>query len=333
MRKFVFLFCLIVTCFHSYAQSRYYLGKNNEITTDSVNATSYILVEKEDKGEPIWKMRQYSLDDSLVLVGSFKDNRLKIPHGKFIIYNVKEARRIIKYDPALHKLDTSITSPKIYIGKTGTFVDGEKEGEWIDYFEDGSIEFTFTYKSGKLDGISRSYNYDTKKLLFEGNYINNLKEGVWTNFAYTGAILQEDIYKNNQIRKSISHAEDKQFKRKITGGSPDYDFKAYLNEVLQEINFGQVKGKLMLSFTLNKEGKLLNESFYGPNGFTDKMLLKILDAVTDAPAWKPNYVNGILSEVYIPISISIPDKEIQIGFRGPAKQIYQSTFKAMSPGL
>ncbi|WP_282080952.1 right-handed parallel beta-helix repeat-containing protein [Aquimarina algiphila] len=80
---------------------------------------------------------------------------------------------------------------------TGNFVKGKLEGEWIleNRIQDPYYEYFLTYKEGTLDGPSRISGL---KILDEGKYVNNKKEGVWSSYYLNGSIQNKIDYVNGK---------------------------------------------------------------------------------------------------------------------------------------
>jgi len=54
----------------------------------------------------------------------------------------------------------------------GEYLNGEKNGKWKEYNDDGKLIFEGEYLNGERNGNGKEYN-DDGKLIFEGEYLNN----------------------------------------------------------------------------------------------------------------------------------------------------------------
>ena len=72
--------------------------------------------------------------------------------------------------------------------KKGSVINGNKDGNWFIYFEDGHIKEKKNYIEGKLEGVFISY-YENGQLNTKGNYNNNNQEGEWVIYDYNGNLL------------------------------------------------------------------------------------------------------------------------------------------------
>lgn len=68
---------------------------------------------------------------------------------------------------------------------SGSFVDGQKDGEWFFAFYSGKTDKISHYKNGKLDGPYKNY-YEDGQLYAEGNYTDGKKSGTWTWYTSAG---------------------------------------------------------------------------------------------------------------------------------------------------
>ncbi|MCO5260301.1 MAG: hypothetical protein M9916_09175 [Crocinitomicaceae bacterium] len=75
----------------------------------------------------------------------------------------------------------------IYGYKTlsGSFVNGEKDGEWFFAYYSGKTDKISNYKNGKLDGPYKNF-YEDGTLYAEGHYADGKKSGKWTWFTSAG---------------------------------------------------------------------------------------------------------------------------------------------------
>lgn len=81
-----------------------------------------------------------------------------------------------------------------YVGKRhqlaleGLVENYKKEGTWTTYYKNGGVAAIRNYKNGKLNGAVLEYDL-TGALIFEGNYVDNKKEGLaktYFTFQYNG---------------------------------------------------------------------------------------------------------------------------------------------------
>lgn len=76
---------------------------------------------------------------------------------------------------------------------TGSFNEGEKDGEWHFYFYSGKLDKVSNYKNGKLDGSYKNY-YEYGKLYAEGFYTEGKKSGKWSWYTSEGSRDMEGTF-------------------------------------------------------------------------------------------------------------------------------------------
>ncbi|WP_214227394.1 hypothetical protein [Pedobacter sp. B4-66] len=324
---FIVLVLILISLTGHSQIKRYYINENNEIVSDPTKAVYYIK-SGYDQADSTWKMHQYTMKDTLMVIGSFKDEQLTVPHGKFTMFNVSEALPRMYYDAAARRIVSDTEPAKYYLSATGYFVDGKKDGEWSDYVL-GKLQFVRTWKNGELTGRYRSYGYNSQKVLVEGNYVNGSREGVWNTFASSGVILIKETYKKNHLLTTDNYPCKVSAEERVTSAKAGYNFKAYLSEAIKSIDFGGANLQIHVGVEISKGGKLIVSSF-GPNPkIKNETMLVVLNAIADAPTWKPAFNNKGEVEQEFPITISFPSRSIEVGFNEIVKDIYENRFKPM----
>ena len=89
-----------------------------------------------------------------------------------------------------------------FTGKTtgeiqGTFRNGEKDGPWVEYHDNGQLSWKATYKNGKLDGPSVS-SHDNGQVFRERNYKNGKLDGPWVRYHDNGQLRWEGTVKDGK---------------------------------------------------------------------------------------------------------------------------------------
>lgn len=72
--------------------------------------------------------------------------------------------------------------------ETGSFKNGEKNGEWITYSKKGTLIRKVNYTDGKLNGKVELYYLNSQPKL-SANFINGKKDGKWTYFTKKGSVF------------------------------------------------------------------------------------------------------------------------------------------------
>ncbi|RYF24598.1 MAG: hypothetical protein EOO42_05480 [Flavobacteriales bacterium] len=187
MKVRLVILLVVATVFQAFSQAKPIYFNGNRITTNADQATSYGVYGKLS-GEDLWVLKRFDLYDNLMLSGSYKDELLTKPHGKFIFYG-----SIYDYN---YENFTNFKNSKTdrYTSQQGEFVDGLEEGKWYDYFPDGAIMGFRTYHNGKLQGEVSFYNHKGRRFL-NGNYKDGLRDGVW----YDLKRKVKEVFENDKL--------------------------------------------------------------------------------------------------------------------------------------
>lgn len=127
-------------------------------------------------------------------------------------------------DKRISKGETKFVSYGFQFDKVaeGSFVGGEREGEWLFYWPSGQVSTSERYSKGKLTGESKSFFIDGKPsvthtyiddkkdglelkyysngvLSSEGNYIDGNKNGIWKTYGVNGVIEDEYFYNEGEL--------------------------------------------------------------------------------------------------------------------------------------
>lgn len=203
MRILIFLFVVIGYCVNANAQVAPIYFYGNQVTQDKDKATSYAVYGKLSTGN-IYTFKRFDLYDNLLQTGSFADESLAVPHGKFTFYSdVNE----FNY---LYKESFTIKGKTRFISQEGNFVNGVEQGKWLLYFPDGNVFNSQEFVDGKLHGKFITFDRYGKTIV-TGNYVSGEKDGEWLfendkiKEVYNMGVLvsREKIKKSKQIKGTI----------------------------------------------------------------------------------------------------------------------------------
>lgn len=180
------------------------LDRTDHITRDSTLATGYAVYGKLS-GDSLYTFKKFDNEGILLTSGTFMDDSLHVPHGKFVYYdwitpqnnNVNEG-----FD---------INGKDRYIAVEGRFEQGKKTGRWIVFYPDGKLKEIATYQQGILHGAYQLYDTGGK-LQVAGLFIAGKKNGTWTSRGGK----QEDEYVNDQLVSSLSGKKLREKQAKVT---------------------------------------------------------------------------------------------------------------------
>ncbi|QNR86314.1 hypothetical protein H9N25_07900 [Pedobacter riviphilus] len=289
------------------AQSRIVLLPPFGDTLDSIRNNSRFVVEKLASNSA-WIVHEYDTQDSIITIGTFKDEKLTIPSGRFKYYEYNPPHLLITYNYTTHKADTVIVPAKNSLKMVGYFVDGEKTGIWTTFNNSNEKIITQTFEHGKLNGLYESYSGG--KISISGNYVDDMREGGWYILSGKGDTMQTDIYKKNKLIKTIPTINEKKNNYKVTDPRPKYDFIRYLNVQLSKKGISQSGTKRSVyTFNVDTTGRIIKPSVITRN-ITDADLdsevnKAIIDAILNAPLWIPGEQDGQKIEVKISAELAI----------------------------
>jgi antitoxin component YwqK of YwqJK toxin-antitoxin module len=78
-----------------------------------------------------------------------------------------------------------------------TWDNGNRTGEWLQYYPAGTVCLRAEYIAGKLEGLF-SYYHPNGNLYYEGNYKNDFRTGDWMVFNYDGSLKQIIAYEEGK---------------------------------------------------------------------------------------------------------------------------------------
>lgn len=169
------------------------------MTLDSAKAVTYAVFGKV-QGDSLYTFKKFDFEGILLASGTFRDDSLQIPHGKFIYYNW------ITPDNNPMSYEFEINGKERYVESTGTFTNGLKTGRWATYYPNGAMKQIATYAQGVLQGAYQEFSL-TGKVKVSGLFVMGKKHGTWT----LDEGKQENEYVNDQL---ISVLKGKQLRDK-----------------------------------------------------------------------------------------------------------------------
>ena len=106
----------------------------------------------------------------------------KIFSGRYLVY--ESEHKVKEFD--------SYTDKLLFEGK---LINGKRNGEGIEYYENGKIKFIGEYLNGKRNGQGKEY-YDNGEKKFEGVYLNGKRNGKGKEYYDNGKLYFEGEYLN-----------------------------------------------------------------------------------------------------------------------------------------
>ncbi|MDP9048535.1 MAG: hypothetical protein M3N14_10385 [Bacteroidota bacterium] len=308
---------------------RLLFDKGHRPTGDSTKAVYYTIVEK--LSDSAWYVKEYKIPNLIISSGTYIDQKMKIPDGKFIYYELGGTEDGTK----IHFF--------AYRATVAYFSHGVKSGQWIDFYENGSKKTVSTYEKDRLNGLYQTYN-GKDNIIAEGYYQNGLKQGEWCILGEDGFVNLTDIYEHGKKIKSIHYIDDLVQKGKylatseieiknydisgnliktvklddgtkterIDNAHPDFDFNSYLaKKVLNDIK-DNTQGIILCQFWVNRDGTISELQI--SRNINDDVDLSVNNAIMNSPLWKPARQNNKVIDQLIHCSISIQNLTISAQF-------------------
>ena len=90
----------------------------------------------------------------------------------------------------------------------GVIKNGEREGPWVIYYNNGRLWYKGAYKNGKQEGPWLWY-HDNGQLWSKGEYKNGKFEGPWVAYYDDGQLWSKGTYKNGKFEGPwVAYRED-----------------------------------------------------------------------------------------------------------------------------
>lgn len=134
----------------------------------------------------------------------------------FGIRNHYEVKRFHERQAAMMAEPRPKVPPKNGIQKTywpnkkvrveGNYMNNSKEGEFKEYYEDGTLRQVSPYANNKLNGVVKIYGYKNGGLIEEINYVDDKKEGMKKQYR-KGILIYESVYQNDKAISSKAYRD------------------------------------------------------------------------------------------------------------------------------
>ena len=193
MMRILICFLFLAGSLTSSAQVKSILLDNkDQIVTDTAMAVAQAVFGKIE-GDTVYSFKKFDLDGVLLTSGSFKDDSLHIPHGKFVYYDWVNAGDMYAAENYL------IDGKERYIMVSGSFNNGLRFGKWLSFYQNGTVKEVALYAAGTLNGVYQRYT-TAGKVDVSGTYISGKKTGTW---ILRGG-KREDEYVDDKLISSLT---------------------------------------------------------------------------------------------------------------------------------
>ena len=215
---------------------------------------------------------------------------------------------------------------------TSNYKDGEVFGKELEWYENGNkkLEGEYTdedfetgrsYKTNQywnpnnqqiiIDGNGH-YESNTKYYLDKGDYKNGVKNGVWTGISYQNNYTYSEEYNNGLLISGLTVDSDGSkhtYTVMDTKPKPKKGIQDFYNYIGNKFNYSKesmnykIKGKILIEFVVNAEGKIVEPKIIEGLGFgLDEEAIRV---VINYNNWIPGEQRGrkVRNSYSIPISI------------------------------
>jgi len=263
--------------------------------TDAIHARFYSLIERTDSG---WHRRDYFLHSlTLQMEGFFEDSACKIRTGYFRYFH-----------------------PTRYVESMGAYRNGKRQGLWLKYYSDGSLDDSTVYESDNPVGIrmswyragylrdSANYNPDGSGVYFSwfdngqpscaGRFApGHKKYGKWQFFYRSGGMSAAETYdQHGRQMESVFFNEQGKPQTDTAGNYRKASFpggpKAWAGYLSRALYFpDQYKftngdeATVVVTATIDEDGRVIDAEVAVP--FYPAFDKIALDAVRQSPNWIP----------------------------------------------
>jgi protein TonB len=199
------------------------------------------------KDSNIWQVKDFYLDSTLQMEGSYSNRRCTKKEGEFKYY----------YETGRIKSE-------------GEYIKNKKDGDWINYYNNGNKDTESSYISGKSNGDWIWY-YENGNISARENYKN-------------GSRVKAIFWDQNGQQIDSSKAE---YNASFQGGNVNEFGKWVSERIVYPnaaISLGKT-GKLVIKFSIDKNGEVQDvKVIKSSNILLDSEAIRV---VKSSPAWKP----------------------------------------------
>ncbi|RZK52203.1 MAG: hypothetical protein EOO91_19760 [Pedobacter sp.] len=203
MKKILLLLFIMTGLITANAQIRPVYFYGDKVTSNKDKATSYAIYGKLSD-QDIWMFKRYDLYDNLLQTGSYNDELLTVPHGKFVFY-----MGVVDYNN-INRTRYDLKGKTRFKSQEGDFVNGKEEGNWFTYYPDGNVSSFMEFKGGLANGAYKEYD-KYGDVMVSGNFLNNEKHGEW--ISENGTRI--DTYENGVLKSTRYVKKTKKVKGEV----------------------------------------------------------------------------------------------------------------------
>ncbi|SDS78954.1 Antitoxin component YwqK of the YwqJK toxin-antitoxin module [Mucilaginibacter mallensis] len=259
MKKHIYLLAFLMISHQLFAQTKkVYVTKSGSYTANSDKAVSYLLVQQLN-GDSAYLARQYNMNNSLMVKGTYKDAALTIPNGKFVYYN---------------------TENNSYVSAVGYFVNGKRTGNWSEFAPNGQTTLEYSYENNILTGTYKTYDANSG-IRGEGNMVNGKLAGDFKWYNNDGLLVAGAVLENGKIVKKTEYMKD---------AKESMNLHAYVEQKLKKYSSVLYDSQFTVKYDISKDGKITNPQIV--SGYNPEINAAILNALSNLNAYRPATYNN-----------------------------------------
>ncbi len=144
----------------------------------------------------------------------------------------------------------------------GNYLNGNRDGTWTEYFEDGKRKTELNYLNGKFNGLQSYWSSNGNKIQ-EKNYIDGKQQGLWTLYYQETGIKKEETNYIDGVQEGLwtEWYEDgqKRRERNFKNGERDSTWTTWYKNGNKKFLAGYSNGKLNGKYIRWYEGGIIKE--------------------------------------------------------------------------
>lgn len=260
MKKYIYLLAFLMISHQLFAQTKkVYVTKSGSYTANSDKAVSYLLVQQLN-GDSAYMARQYNMNNTLMVKGTYKDAALTIPNGKFAYYTADEASS--------------------YLSTVGYYINGKRTGNWIEFAPNGQATLEYSYENNVLNGPYKTHDV-TSGIRGEGTMVSGKLAGDFKWYNNDGLLVADALLESGKIVKKTAYMKDAKERMNLY---------AYVEQKLKKYSSVLYDSQFTVKYDIDKDGKITNPQIV--SGYTPEINAAILSALSNLNAYRPATYNN-----------------------------------------
>jgi len=218
-----------------------------------------------------YSVKQYDMHDTIMVSGTYKDEGLTIPNGKFVYHLKMRISKDVQDVEFLRGIDTNN-----FIKNVGYFLNGKRTGMWVTYSARGKVSQKCSFVDDIANGPYEQFYDEPFGYRGVGTMVNGVLEGKYYVYTDDSLLVAESDYHNNKEINAKVH---------LQAAIPSQKFDNYLEKNLKKYKKQLTETRPVVKFTVSKTGEVKDfEIVKGLNPEIDGVLIA---AMVKAPACTP----------------------------------------------